>query len=177
MSQKPLIAVSSCLAGYSVRYDGSDRFEPDLVRILEQHFSLVSICPEVAIGLGTPRPPIKRVHSRGQERLVQVDDISRDITDAMQDYFVRSIPLMQTVCAYVFKARSPSCGPKDVPIDQEGSDLAAVGRGLFVHYLSSRFPDLPVADEDDLRDGLMRGEFIDRAKEYFVCQKKEKAGI
>lgn len=52
------ILVSSCLLGAPVRYDGSAKtlFHTAMDR-WQQEERLVPICPEVAAGLPTPRPP------------------------------------------------------------------------------------------------------------------------
>lgn len=46
-SSLPLVAISSCLLGERVRYDGNDSFVPDVIQGLERELRLVSIYPEV----------------------------------------------------------------------------------------------------------------------------------
>ena len=57
--QKPVIGISSCLLGHRVRYDGGNKLQSSLVDWLGDEVEFVAICPEVAIGMGTPRPPIQ----------------------------------------------------------------------------------------------------------------------
>ena len=47
----PLVAVSSCLLGEKVRYDGTDKYCASLSELAGQ-IRLVAVCPEVEIGLG-----------------------------------------------------------------------------------------------------------------------------
>ena len=53
------IAVSGCLLGEEVRYDGGHRRSETVAGALGEAFELVSECPEVGIGLGVPRPKIR----------------------------------------------------------------------------------------------------------------------
>ena len=57
------VGISSCLLGAAVRYDGGHKRDAWITGTLARHFEFVPVCPEVAIGLGTPRPPIRLVHT------------------------------------------------------------------------------------------------------------------
>lgn len=61
------IAISSCLLGEKVRFDGGHKRAAYVTEVLANYFDLVPVCPEVAIGMGVPREPIHlqpRHHSR-----------------------------------------------------------------------------------------------------------------
>src|SRR5690606_33117788 len=60
-SSRPLIGVSSCLLGQRVRYDGGHKREAFVVEDLAARFELLPICPEMAIGMGVPRPPLQLI--------------------------------------------------------------------------------------------------------------------
>lgn len=60
------IAVSSCLLGENVRYDGGNRKNGHVIDLQEQGFELIAVCPEVDIGLPTPREPIDLVFAPTQ---------------------------------------------------------------------------------------------------------------
>lgn len=52
------ILVSACLLGSPVRYNGSDRrVAHSLIALWREQGRIVPLCPEVAAGLPTPRPP------------------------------------------------------------------------------------------------------------------------
>ena len=52
------ILVSACLLGSPVRYNGSDRLvEHSLIARWREQGRIVPLCPEVAAGFPTPRPP------------------------------------------------------------------------------------------------------------------------
>src|SRR3546814_10033872 len=68
---KPKIAISACLMGAEVRFNGGHKQSQLCSRTLVDYFDFVPVCPEVAIGLGIPREPIRlvgnpeRIGSRG----------------------------------------------------------------------------------------------------------------
>jgi uncharacterized protein YbbK (DUF523 family) len=73
---------------------------------------------------------------------------------------------------YILKARSPSCGPRDVPIHEpvDGAPAtAASGPGLFAAALVAEFPGLPIADEEDLRHPNALASFLERVRAFGVA--------
>ena len=53
------IGVSACLLGSKVRFDGGHKRSRFITDSLAEHFTFTAFCPEVAIGMGTPRQPIR----------------------------------------------------------------------------------------------------------------------
>lgn len=51
---KPKIAISACLLGENVRFNGGHKQSPLCSQTLSDYFDFVPLCPEVAIGLGIP---------------------------------------------------------------------------------------------------------------------------
>ncbi|MGY8670802.1 MAG: 2-thiouracil desulfurase family protein, partial [Candidatus Poseidoniales archaeon] len=49
MSSKPKLAVSSCLLGQRVRYNGDAAEFRTLTRVWGEYLDLVGVCPEVGI--------------------------------------------------------------------------------------------------------------------------------
>src|ERR1700756_1456957 len=72
------IVVSSCLLGAAVRHDGRDKKSghPVLERWMAEG-RIVSVCPEMLGGLGTPRPPSEIVND-GSRRVMSNE--GRDVT-------------------------------------------------------------------------------------------------
>eukprot|EP01132_Coremiostelium_polycephalum_P018869 gene18869-22472_t len=58
---KPKIAISACLLGENVRFNGGHKQSQLCSQTLADYFDFVPLCPEVAIGLGIPREPIRLV--------------------------------------------------------------------------------------------------------------------
>jgi uncharacterized protein YbbK (DUF523 family) len=63
------VGISSCLLGEEVRFDGGHKRDAYVNGTLSEYFELVPVCPEVAIGLGTPREPIRLVRIEGEVRV------------------------------------------------------------------------------------------------------------
>jgi uncharacterized protein YbgA (DUF1722 family)/uncharacterized protein YbbK (DUF523 family) len=156
-TQRPTIGVSACLAGEKVRYDGTDKRDPWLVQTLGRYATLLPLCPEVAIGLGVPRPPIRLIGPPSARRVVGVEDAALDVTTALARYAARIATAHAGVDGYVFKSRSPSCGVWDVPVHPRGR-----GRGGYSAAFMARRPLLPVEEEDGLADPARRDNFIER---------------
>lgn len=165
---KLIIAVSSCLLGERVRYDGKEKFSDDIERLRESNIDLISICPEVAIGLSVPRPALQVVNIDGHLKVRGVKNPEQDVTQALMDYAQTIIDAYPHLCGYVFKARSPSCGVSDTPVfsllSLQGSELSE-GSGLFAKYIieNSHFP---VVDENGLSTPEQRAEFLAAVTDY-----------
>jgi len=96
------------------------------VRKLEKHVDYVPVCPEVAIGLGVPRFPI-RIVSPKERRLIQ-PTTGRDITEDMNRFCEEFLSSLNRVDGFILKFRSPSCGFKDVRIYQKSEKSPAVDK-------------------------------------------------
>ena len=53
------VGISSCLLGEKVRYDGGHKGHSYIRQTLGGYFDFQPFCPEVTIGLGIPRKPIR----------------------------------------------------------------------------------------------------------------------
>ena len=62
--RKIRLGVSACLLGQEVRYDGGHKRDAFLTDVLGAFVEWVPVCPEVEVGLGVPRPPIRLVGDR-----------------------------------------------------------------------------------------------------------------
>jgi len=155
MTNRPRVGVSSCLLGEEVRFNGGHKRYRFLTDELGPHVDWVPYCPEVEIGLGTPREPI-RLTTDG--RLVNRDGTA-DHTAAMT-----GLPLpTPDIDGYVFKAKSPSCGIRAIPkYAEDGTAGDHGGRGLYAARVLSAFPLLAVEDEGRLNDPGLREAFTER---------------
>ena len=80
-----VVGISACLLGQPVRFDGGHKRAEFCERELGQYFSFVPICPEMAIGLGVPRPSIRLVQ-RADGIHVESGDGTQDVTVPLQAY-------------------------------------------------------------------------------------------
>ncbi|HEY2488073.1 MAG TPA: DUF523 and DUF1722 domain-containing protein [Streptosporangiaceae bacterium] len=151
---RPRIGVSSCLLGEQVRFDGGHKRHRFLADVLGRYVDWVPFCPEVAIGLGTPRETLKLTDDG---RLINRSRTA-DHTAAMA-----ALALPSDIDGYVFKAKSPSCGIHGIP-RYSGHDQAADrhGRGAYAGRLIDACPLLPVEDEGRLTDDVLREAFVER---------------
>ena len=151
---RPRVGVSSCLLGEEVRFNGGHKRFRFLTDELDPYVDWVPYCPEVEIGLGTPREPI-RLTADG--RLVNRSGTA-DHTSAMT-----GLPLPIAVDGYVFKAKSPSCGVRGIPrYRDDGEASGAYGGGLYADRVIAEFPLLAVEDEGRLNDAGLREAFAER---------------
>src|SRR5881396_1285291 len=77
-----LVGISQCLLGDNVRYDGGHKRDSVLIEALGRYVEWVPVCPEVEIGLGTPREPMRLVGDLHAPRLITTNT-GVDHTDAM----------------------------------------------------------------------------------------------
>jgi uncharacterized protein YbgA (DUF1722 family)/uncharacterized protein YbbK (DUF523 family) len=150
---RPRIGVSSCLLGEEVRFNGGHKRFRFLTDELDPYVDWVPYCPEIEIGLGTPREPI-RLTSDG--RLVNRRGTA-DHTSSMT-----ALPLPIAVDGYVFKAKSPSCGVWGIPRYRADGSVADRGRGLYAERVMAADPLLAVEDEGRLNDAGLREAFVER---------------
>ena len=81
---KPTIVVSKCLEFDACRYNGE--MIPDVtIRNLQPFVTFIPVCPEVEIGLGTPRETIRIVEENGMNRLVQ-PSTQEDVTEKWSSF-------------------------------------------------------------------------------------------
>ncbi|MDH5185319.1 MAG: DUF523 domain-containing protein [Gammaproteobacteria bacterium] len=168
ISPKPILAISSCLLGENVRYDGGNKRDSLIVDRLGEVFDFLPICPEVGIGLGVPRPPIQMVMIEHEIQLRGVSDPKLDVTGRMVTYARENISICDQVCGYILKSKSPSCGINDVPVYNLNGVPIHTGPGMYAREILSRCSNLPLIDEDMLQDKMLRDEFMQRVSAHYV---------
>ncbi len=160
------IGVSTCLLGQPVRFDAGHKRDGFLVDVLGPYVEWVPVCPEVEIGLGTPRPTMRLERADSEVRLVTPSS-GADHTLGMRRYAERRVRALAAddLCGYVLKKDSPSCGMERVRVYHKGMPERG-GRGLFAEALLRHFPHLPVEEEGRLNDPHLRESFIERIFAY-----------
>lgn len=174
--EKIPIAISSCLLGQEVRYDGSHKHNAYITQTLGNYFEYTAFCPEVAIGLGIPRPTIQLVQVEAEVRVRGSKDPQLDVTEPLQEYARSVVPLLDRVCGYIFKKSSPSCGMERVKVYRNGNPVAS-GRGAYAGTIMQALPQLPVEEEGRLMDPVLRENFIERVFVYYRWQQLKRNGI
>jgi len=156
------IGISSCLLGRPVRYDGGHKRDDFIVDVLGKYVEFVPVCPEVELGLGTPRETLRLIRRGDDVRMVMAS--GGDHTDAMRKYARRRLDALaqSDLAGYILKKDSPSCGMARVKVYDDAGSPSRVGRGVFAEALLTRFPHLPVEEEGRLNDPRLRENFIER---------------
>jgi len=173
------IAVSSCLLGREVRYDGSHKKDAFITGALAECADFVPVCPEVEIGMGVPRPPIRLVGDPGRPRVLGVDDPSMDLTARLETFAAVRVGALDDISGCILKKGSPSCGMEGVKVYRasgEGSPTLD-GRGIFARILLESRPLLPVEDEERLQSPDLRAGFVDRVLVYRQWQALQSSGL
>ncbi|GGL98272.1 DUF523 domain-containing protein [Pseudomonas asuensis] len=110
------ILVSRCLLGHRVRYDGGAHGPFDQLGAWLAEGRVVALCPEVAGGLPTPRPPAEIPGGQGAAVLEGKKSVITDTGEDVSAEFLagagQAIALVEQhhIRMAVLKARSPSCG-------------------------------------------------------------------
>lgn len=161
------IGVSSCLLGREVRYDGGHKRDGFLVETFGQYVEWVPVCPEVEVGLGIPRPTL-RLERSGEDVRLMMPSTGHDYTAAMRRYATSRVAALarDTLCGYVLKKDSPSCGMERVKLYGRSTVPTRSGRGVFADALMRRYPLMPVEEEGRLNDPHLRENFIERVFAY-----------
>ena len=160
------LGVSACLLGAKVRFDGGHKRNRFIIEELGAHFEFVPFCPEVAIGMGAPRPPIRLVGEVQAPRAVGSRDDSLDVTDALREYSATTAARLGGVCGFVFKKDSPSCGIERVKVYSNTGMPHRDGSGIFARAVQEANPLLPVEEEGRLNDPGLRENFVSRVLVY-----------
>ncbi len=163
--EKIPLGISSCLIGEKVRFDGGHKQNRYILDTLGHYFNFRSFCPEMAIGLGVPRPTIHLVEIDGRIDVVGVKDDSLNVTQQLIDVAQAQQSWHREVYGYIVKKDSPSCGMERVRVYQNGQ-AQRKGAGLYTSTMMKNFPTLPVEEEGRLGDPVLRESFIKRVYIY-----------
>jgi len=171
--QKPIIGVSACLTGQKVRYDGDHKHNAIVIHQLAPWLRFRETCPEVAIGLPVPRPPIQVVQLEGRLRVRGVDQPQQDVTDALENV---AATLQQPLSGFVLKTRSPSCGYLNTPVHNPQGQQIGIASGAFANKLHQHFPRIALANEEDMEKPAFLQAFVLQAYCYHQWRHNDQQG-
>lgn len=164
MREKIPVGISACLLGDSVRFDGGHKRFAFATDELSPFVQFDAVCPEMAIGLPTPRPAL---------RLVKEDDArvhlcfsktgGDEVTDQMAQWSAQRVQSLHHLCGYILCAKSPSCGLERVRVyEPDTNNNRKAGTGIFTEFLQRELPWLPLEEDGRLHDAEIRENFIGR---------------
>ena len=94
-SVKPLVYITGCRYNAVMIHD-------DFIERLKPFVSCVTACPEVDVGLGVPRDPIRVVIQNGVQRLMQ-PSTQRDITRVMNRCVEQILERLSDIDGFILK--------------------------------------------------------------------------
>lgn len=160
---RPKIVISACIEHSAVRYDGT-MISDEVVRKLKDFVDFMPVCPEVAIGLGSPRDTLRLVKKDGNIQLLSTTK-GQDYTDEMDTFtskYLRNI-LSKDVDGFILKAKSPTCGTDKVKV-YKGIGKAMpdqpIQNGLFAQGIVDSYIDTPIETERRLSNFKIREAFL-----------------
>ncbi|MCZ6468694.1 MAG: DUF523 and DUF1722 domain-containing protein [Candidatus Dadabacteria bacterium] len=168
---KPIVVSSMCFGFDACRYNGA-MIPNNFVQKLEPFVKFVPICPEVEIGLGTPRDIIRVVEKNGEKFLLQ-PTTGKELSKQMYKFAERFLSSLDSVDGFILKSRSPSCGIKDAKVfrDAHGSMPIGKGPGLFAEKVLEKYPGFAIEDEERLKNYNIREHFL--TKLYTLARFRE----
>ena len=159
---RPRIGISKCLEFDMCRYDGS-RINNNFVRNMKEYVDFVPVCPEVGIGLGSPRKPIRLVTIDGEKNLYQPSS-KKNLTEDMHDFGKNFAESNSKLDGFIFKRDSPTCGITDVRLYHKLGDHVGYSKtsGMFSEDVLKNFPNIVKEDEKRLNNISIRENFLTR---------------
>ncbi|UTW06148.1 DUF523 domain-containing protein [Pseudomonas benzenivorans] len=159
------VLVSRCLLGHPVRYDGGAHGPYGLLERWQAEGRVVALCPEVAGGLPTPRPPAEIPGGQGAQVLdgllpvlsVDGDDLSAAFLAGARQAL--ALVERQQIRLAVLKARSPSCGNRE-NYDGSFSGRRVAGEGVTAALL--RRAGVQVFSEEQLAEAEAALQALER---------------
>lgn len=165
MGDKIPVGISACLLGEKVRFDGGHKRNEFAVEQLAPFLHYEPACPEMAIGLPTPRPALRLTEGREDQAISLCFSNGQDapVTDKMTRWSQDKVSHLHHLCGYIVCAKSPSCGMERVRIYQpDNNNNRKAGTGVFTRELMTQMPWLPVEEDGRLHDPLLRENFVAR---------------
>ncbi|WP_250672841.1 DUF523 and DUF1722 domain-containing protein [Paraclostridium ghonii] len=158
--RRPKLLISKCLGFENCRYNGQGA-SSKLVDSLKKHVDFCTVCPEVEIGLQTPREVIRIVDYDNEKKLIQ-PKTNKDHTEKMKNFSKNYISNLDDIDGCILKSKSPSCGIKDVKVYHKNgkSSLFNGSNGFFAQEILNSYGHLPIENEGRLKNYSIRDEFL-----------------
>jgi len=158
---RPRVFFSRCLGFERCRWN-NELVHDDLAARLARLVDVVHDCPEMGIGLGCPRDPVRVVRGDGGVTELLQPASGRTYGSSMREWSAKRLLSMGSVEGFLLKSRSPSCGWKDVKVysSMRPDAGSSPGQGIFGAAVLESRPGIPVEDEGRLRNFPLRERFF-----------------
>ena len=166
---KPRLVVRRCLGFDACRWNGVT-IPSEIIELILPHAEIIKVCPELEIGLGVPRNPVRVVGVKEKERKLYQPATGKYFTKEMKEFTEKFLADLPEIDGFVLKSKYPSCGIKDVKIyPREGKvAVAAQDKGFFGGSVLTDFPCSAVEDEARLTNFRIREHFL--TKLFCICR-------
>lgn len=154
-----LLAISSCLLGNDVRYDGTNQRDKFIVNTLSEYAQFVHFCPE-HVALGTPRETIRITNDENKIKLKTVfskEDVTSKIFESSHNELIKLKE--ENICGIILKAKSPSCGLGSTKYYKNGMPEGKKD-GVFAALCKEHYKYFPIEEDARLNDPWLRENFI-----------------
>lgn len=130
--------ISGCLLGQNCKYNGGNNYTRWVDEFSKKH-TYISVCPEVAGGLETPRIPVEIVECRAvnKEGLDVTEEFRRGCDVSWEEVVKKVRESGEEIEGAILKAKSPSCGSNKI-YDGTFSHKVIDGDGFFAAYVKQK---------------------------------------
>lgn len=158
--EKPNVFFSKCLGFDSCRYNGqmiTDKF----IETLKPYVNIINVCPEMSIGLGVPRSPIRVVFENQEFKLYQ-PKTEKEFSKEMNEFSDSYLSNLKNIDGFILKSGSPSCGYKNVKVYNGTATVtgSTKGEGFFGGKVVKMFQNIAIEDEGRLYNYNIRDNFL-----------------
>lgn len=166
-----ILAVSACLLGEKIRFDGGHKQSHFITDDLSRFAAFVPFCPE-HLAFGTPRPSVRLLKSSDSTRVTS-NKTGEDLTEALFQTSRNELTRLesQPLCGIILKSKSPSCGMKSAKLYLENGMAEGKEDGIFARMCRERYPLLPMEEEGRLEDAWLRENFVMQIFAYDAYEK------
>jgi uncharacterized protein YbgA (DUF1722 family)/uncharacterized protein YbbK (DUF523 family) len=172
----PNVVISRCIEIDPCRYNAL-KISSEFVKKLLSHVNVIPVCPEVEIGLGTPRDPLRIIEKNGRLRLIQ-PKTGLDVTKKMESFTNSFLNSLTNIDGFILKSRSPSSALFDAKRysgPKPGAALLGKGSGFFGQGVLEKFSHLAIEDEGRLRNPAIKANFLTKLYSLAEFRKIKKA--
>jgi uncharacterized protein YbgA (DUF1722 family)/uncharacterized protein YbbK (DUF523 family) len=161
---RPNVFVSACIEFDECRFDGT-MISSEFVRRLKEVTNVTWVCPEMMIGLGSPRESLRLVEAKDEELKLVGNESKKDFTSAMEGFTEKYLTRLKDkdIDGFIMKAKSPSCGITDAKIyfgTGKSHVKSAKNPGIFGKGVLDHFPNHPVESERRISNFNIRDRFF-----------------
>jgi len=158
---KPRLVVSRCLGFDACRWNGVT-IPSELMEMIRPHAEIITVCPELDIGLGVPRNPVRVIGVKERDRKLFQPKTGSYFTQEMRAFTEKFLHDLPPIDGFVLKSKSPSCGIKDSKIYPREGKVAVASRdkGFFGGSVLTAFPYSAIEDEARLTNFRIREHFL-----------------